>query len=136
MTTIAACAIEGVMCSDSGWNDGDTRGEARKVFRVRGDLVGFAGVLPDIQAFLADYRKKKEPPAKLAVVALRLNKAGHIHAWSHGEWCAMQEKQFAIGTGGTAARAAMKHGATAREAVKTAISLDAGSFGPVRTYRI
>lgn len=135
MTTIAACAIEGVMCSDSGWNDGDTRGEARKVFRVRGDLVGFAGVLADIQAWLADYRKRRDPPARLEVCAIRLS-GGQIHTWTRGEWCAMAEKQFAIGTGGVAARAAMKHGASAREAVKTAISLDAGSFGPVRTYRI
>lgn len=136
MTTIAACSAEMVMCSDSGWNDGDTRGEVRKVFRVRGDLVGLSGDVADIQAWLAAYRRRQDPAPRSSVNALRLSTDGQIHTWTLGDWCSMAERQFAIGTGGVAARAAMKHGATVRDAVKTAISLDAGSFGPVRTYRI
>lgn len=135
MTTIAACSVERVMCSDSGWNDGDTRGETRKVFRVRGDLVGFAGDLADIQEWLAAYRKKREPK-RSGISVLRLSASGQIHTWTLGQWCEMSEKQFAIGSGGVAARVAMDMGATCRQSVLKAIKFDAGSFGPVRTYRL
>ncbi len=135
MTTIAACAIEGVMCSDSGWNDGDTRGETRKVFRVRGDLVGFAGDLAEIQAWLAAFRRRQEPK-RSGISVLKLSANGQIHTWALGQWYEMKEKQFAIGTGGVAARVAMDMGATCRQAVLKAIKYDAGSFGPGRTYRV
>lgn len=135
MTTIAASALEGVMCSDSGWNDGDSRGTVRKVFRVRGDLIGLAGVLGDIQEWLRVYRSKKDPSGR-NVTAIRLTPAGHIDTWAGGAWCRMEEKFFAIGTGAMAARGAMMAGASCKQAAMIATKIDAGSFGPVRTYRV
>lgn len=134
MTTIAACSIEGVMCSDSGWTDGTNRGTARKVFKIRGSLLGFAGNLDEIQPWIDDYRRGVEPSGK-HVQALRLE-GGRLTYWVLGGWMNVLETRFAIGTGAQAARGAMAHGATVREAVRTAITLDAGSFGPVRTYRV
>jgi len=135
MTTIAACSIERVMCSDSGWQDGHQRGAARKVHRIRGDLLGMSGNLDEIQAWLIAYRAGEELTGK-HVNAMRLSKDGRIDIWVLGSWFKVEEKFFAIGSGSMAARAAMQHKATVREAVRTAISLDVGSFGPVRTYKV
>ena len=135
MTTIAACSIERVMCSDSGWTDGHQRGTARKVYRVRGDLIGLAGNLDEVQAWLDAYRAGKKLQGK-NVSAMRLGPSGRIDVWTAGSWCRLEERWFAIGSGSQCARSAMEHGATARESVKTAIKYDAGSFGAVRTYRV
>ena len=135
MTTIAADADAGVMCSDSGWSDGDQRGAIRKVHRVRGDLVGLSGDIDASQQWLADHRAKREPSPKLIVTALRLS-GGAIYTWTAGGWCKHDERQLAIGSGAMAARAAMMSGKSCREAVAIATKIDAGSFGPVRSYRV
>lgn len=134
MTTIAACVIEGVMCSDSGWTDGTSRGAAKKIFRIRGELLGFSGNLDEIQPWIEDYRRELDPSGN-NVQALRLS-GGQLSYWILGSWMNVLEPFFAIGSGAMAARAAMDRGATVRESVKTAIKYDAGSFGPVRTYRV
>jgi len=135
MTTIAADAIAGVMCSDSGWNDGDQRGVIRKVHRIRGELIGFAGDLDAIQQWVKSQRSKETPHHKLVVTALKLSD-GALYTWTLGGWCRHDEKQLAIGSGAMAARAAMMAGASCKEAVRIATKIDAGSFGPVRTYRV
>lgn len=122
------------MCSDSGWTDGTSRGAARKVFRIRGELLGFAGNLDEIQPWIDDYKRGVDPSGN-HVQALRLAD-GKLSYWILGGWMTVLETYFAIGSGAMAARAAMKHGATVRESVRTAITFDAGSFGPVRTYRV
>ena len=48
MTTVAASLIEGVMCADSHWTDGDEKGPCRKVWRINGALIGFAGGMRQI----------------------------------------------------------------------------------------
>ena len=45
MTTIAADLKAGLMVSDTQWNDGAEKGQTRKVYRINGELIGFAGDL-------------------------------------------------------------------------------------------
>jgi hypothetical protein len=135
VTTIAADFTERVMCSDSKWTDGNQIGQARKVFTVRGELFGFCGTLSDIDPWLKAWEAERPlPKAKLSV--LRLNEAG-LHTWEGGDnWTRLRETRFAMGTGGKCARGAMAAGASCREAVRIATTIDADSGGPVRQYKL
>lgn len=134
MTTIAADSKAGVMCSDSFWFAGDECGQSRKIWRVRGELIGLAGDLDLCAVWLDAYRKGK--PLKANVAAIRLGSKG-IDCWDLvNGWIHAHQYQFAIGTGGKAARAAMAAGASCAAAVKIVVSIDATSGGPVRSYRL
>lgn len=137
MTTIVADARAGIMAADSDWTDGDACGVTRKVFRIRGALVGFAGTLRDIETVRAWFRSgfKGEPP-DTDVSALILRRSG-ISVWNsvNGE-LPEGHHQFAIGTGAMCARGAMAAGATCAQAVRIAIRIDANSSGRVRVYKL
>jgi ATP-dependent protease HslVU (ClpYQ) peptidase subunit len=136
MTTIAADRKAGVMASDSQWSDGTSCGPCRKVFRVRGELIGMAGELKDCQPWLQAYRRGKDlSQLTTSVNALRLGPAG-LHAWDSADGWLPVGHQYAIGSGGVAARAAMATKATVAVAVRIACTIDANSGGRVRTYRL
>lgn len=137
MTTIAADVKAGVMAADSDWTDGDARGVIRKVFRIRGALIGFAGTLRDIESVKAWFRDGFGGAVPdTDVTALILRPTG-ISVWTaldgeHSEG----SSQFAIGTGAMCARGAMLAGATCAQAVRIAIRIDATSSGRVRVYKL
>ena len=134
MTTIAACLVSGVMAADSTWSDGTEMGLARKVWRVRHELIGLSGDLCAFEAWIHAYKTGAKP--KGAVHALRLAKAG-LSVWTCADgWTPIRERQWAIGSGAGYAAGAMAFGATPAKAVRFAISRDAGSGGRVRTYRL
>jgi hypothetical protein len=134
VTTIVADAVAGVLCSDSYWFDGNECGECSKIHRVRHELIGLAGDLTACRQWLAAY-KKDETLKRFSVVAIRLGKKG-VSVWNNSdEWHEVQ-KRFAIGSGGVAARGALATGATAQQAVRAAITIDANSGGRVRTRRL
>jgi hypothetical protein len=140
VTTIAADARVGLMCSDSTWSDGDECGPCRKVYRVRGGLVGFAGGLSEIRSWLAAYRKGDVPPGLISdfdeVTVLRLDGQG-LSTWDNSNgWTPLEERRYAIGSGGKCARGALAAGADCRSAVQIAVSIDAGTKGAVRAYRL
>jgi hypothetical protein len=132
MTTIAASIAEGVMCSDSMWFNGDECGPIKKVFRVKGDLIGLAGDLVTINKWLEAYRKGS--PLKGDVTALRLSSTG-LSTWTSPDKWTDAGRAFAIGSGGKAARAAMAAGATCRQAIRIVCDIDAGTGGPARQYK-
>lgn len=135
MTTVAADAREGVMCSDSFWFDEDQCGIVKKVWRIRGGLVGVAGNLDESKVWLDALRANKTLPKKDLTV-LRLTPSG-IECWTAVDgWHRIDQRQFAIGTGGKAARAAMAAGATCRQAVRIVCDIDANTGGRVRSYRL
>jgi ATP-dependent protease HslVU (ClpYQ) peptidase subunit len=134
VTTIVADAKAGTMCADSQWTDGEERGPVRKVHRIKGGLVGLAGDLDGILAWLKAY-KSGEPFPKCNATALRLDADG-IHTWTALEGWLPMPSPWAIGTGGKLARAAMMAGANAQQAVRISIQIDASSNGTVRTYRL
>ncbi len=135
MTTIAADLKTGTMVSDTQWNDGAEKGSTRKVYRINGELIGFAGDWALITKAIAWFKQgKKGPPPKGEISALVLN--GRIQTWEPENGFMDQGNQFAIGTGGAAARAAMMAGSDVRTAVRIACKIDAMSGGPVRAYRL
>jgi hypothetical protein len=134
MTTIVADAVAGVMCSDSYWFDGAECGECQKIYRIRFELLGLAGDMKTCKAWLDAY-KKDESLKRFDVTVLRLSMKG-VSVWNNSdEWHDVQ-RRFAIGSGGVAARGALAVGATAQQAVKAAITIDANSGGRVRTRRL
>jgi ATP-dependent protease HslVU (ClpYQ) peptidase subunit len=135
VTTIAADLQSGTMASDSQWSDGAEKGTTRKVYRINGALIGFAGDWDLIAKALIWFRKGKEGPCPRGEIsALILN--GKLTTWEPENGFMDQGRQFAIGTGGAAARAAMMAGVDVRKAVSIACKIDAQSGGPVRTYRV
>lgn len=143
MTTIVADARAGIMASDSLWTDDTVVGEARKVWRIRGDLIGFAGdvaAINDARQWFADGCEGKPPGGN--VTALRLGKGG-IHTWSPDDGELKEAATFfAIGSGGQAARAVLatldKLGSPrdCRLAVRIACTIAAGNGGRVRVYKL
>lgn len=135
MTTIAADSKAGVMCSDSFWFDDVACGFTKKVYRIRGELLGGAGSTKQLDTWFKAYRKN----GKLAgndVLILRLSRAG-ISCWNITDgWHPIEQRQFAIGTGAAAARGAMAAGVSCRHAVRLACDIDANTGGPIRTYRL
>ena len=137
MTTVAASVIERVMCSDTQWTDGDECGPVRKVYRIHGALVGFAGSLASALRWVKAYREGKKLPADDKTLSvMRLDQDG-ISTWTALDgWITTEQATWAIGTGGKAARAAMDAGATCRRAVRIVIDIDANSGGRVSTHRL
>jgi ATP-dependent protease HslVU (ClpYQ) peptidase subunit len=135
VTTIAADLKSRTMACDSQWSDGAEKGTTRKVYRIGGELIGFAGDW-DLILRAKDWFKKgkKGTPPKGEVSALVLN--GKITTWEPENGFMDQGNQFAIGTGGAAARAAMMAGSDVKTAVKIACRIDAMSGGPVRAYKL
>jgi hypothetical protein len=139
MTTIAACLIRRVMVADSQWSDGTQSGGCRKVFRIRGSLIGLCGDLAAGALWRELYAKDELAPGHgdvAEVFALRLSNAG-LFTWNSAEgWLSLAEKRWAIGTGEEYAIGALMAGATPLRAVRIAITHDAGSGGKARTYRL
>lgn len=138
MTTIVASITEGVMCSDSYWFADDECGSIRKVHRVRGALFGFAGGVRDAADWLAAVRKapNDDPPQIDDLTVIRLSAEG-LHTWNSTDgWLPVGEPRYAIGSGGKCARGAMAAGASCKEAVRIAATIDANTGGPVRVYRL
>ena len=136
MTTIVADARTRIMVSDSRWSDGAQAGAARKVYRIRGDLVGFAGglgQLRELRAWFQGGRVGKPPAGDATALILR---GGKIFHWSNtdGE-CEERSPYFAIGTGADAARGALMAGADAVTAVRVAKEIDPGTGGRIRIYK-
>lgn len=126
------------MASDSTWSDGDERGAMRKVWRRHSSLIGLAGSVAQIQSWLDEDRAGvlRHGQRHLEhVIALRMTASGLSMWTNHDGWLDMPS-QWAIGTGGKAARAAMACGVGVRRAVKIAIEIDAGSHGSTRSYKL
>lgn len=122
------------MASDSQWTDDNEKGICRKVWRIQGALIGFAGDIKTIEQCKVWFRKGKAgPPPRGDVAALILT--DKLISWTPGDGFFEHTPQFAIGTGSQAARAAMMAGANVREAVRIACLIDAQSGGRVRLYQ-
>lgn len=143
MTTIVADARAGIMASDSLWTDDTVIGSVRKVWRVRGDLVGFAGDVGTITQSLAWFRSgfDGDPPEGNAT-ALILRKTG-IYTWTAEDGEVKEDASFfAIGSGGQAARAVLatmerlRVPLDCRLAVRLASTIAAGNGGRVRVYKL
>lgn len=138
MTTIAADATAGIMCSDSYWSNGVEKAPIRKVFRIKGAVVGFAGDLDEIymvREWMRGPMRREDMPNAENVVALVMSHTG-LRVWTAADGFTEVPKRYAIGSGGMAARAALASGVTPSRAVSIARDIDAGTHGKTRTYRL
>lgn len=138
MTTITVDAALGLMCSDSHWTDGVEKAPIRKVFRINGALVGFAGDLTainDVKAYLQAGCKGKLPPQSCNATALVLDASG-VRVWTRADGFTPVPGRYAIGSGGPAARAALEAGASSSKALAIARNIDATTSGRTRVYRL
>jgi len=137
MTTITVDAALGIMCADSHWSDGLEKGPMRKVWRINGALVGFAGALDAIEAtkaYLKDGCNGKPPPQACAS-ALLLD-GTKVCTWTRLDGFTTVPGRYAIGSGGAAARAALEAGASASKALAIARNIDARTSGRTRVYKL
>lgn len=148
MTTIAY--RDGVIAADTrGTDDGYHPGiyRTQKLFVVGdGDIIGTAGDDSTGMVFVDWYGSKKlgrrpKPPERLVTgeadfCCLVLTREGLF--W-YDKWCRpnkIYDDFYAIGSGGSYAMGAMAHGASAEEAVKTAMRWDPNTGGDVVTLRL
>ena len=140
MTTVLACARLGIMVADSSVSDDDRVWAGRKVWRVRGALIGMAGTDSERLAFLAWYRGGMLSPVKLGESsALILSRKGlFVIDANYVEPQRVESGREAIGTGAKAAMCAYEalDFTDPRRAVRIVCKHDAGSRGPVRRYAL
>jgi hypothetical protein len=140
MTTVLADARFGVMVSDSNCADEDRVWlRQRKVFRVKGALVGVAGSVASWRAGLEWLRKGGERPDLGDASMLVLSASGLVVYTPHepaGE--RISGGIEAIGTGAKAAMCTYEAlGWTdPKQAVRIVCKHDANSRGPVRVYHL
>ena len=141
MTTVLADFKVGLMVADTAASDGDRQWPgARKVWRVRGALLGFAGPYEEIEAFLAWWRDGAQGhgPKFAGGYALVMSSAGLVLFAGSTSPMAVESGRDAIGTGGKGAMCAYDAlgWTNPRLAVQIACRYDASSRAPVRSYRL
>lgn len=142
MTTILADYHAGVMVCDSNATDGDRNWVMRKVYRIRGALVGCAGNVPEFEAFLSWYRGGMTGKLKFDAdesTALVLQPDGlFLFDDNLTQLQRVKSGREAAGSGGKAAISAYEalDWQNPQRAVRIACKNDAGSRPPVRTYHL
>ncbi len=143
MTTILADYSRRVMVADSNATDGDRAWQMRKVYRIRGALVGTAGNIDEAAFFRAWYANRDDTIApEFSFANSSALVLDHSGLWLFDEntieLTRVPSGREAIGTGGKGAICAyeaMGWDDPAR-AVRIACKHDSGSRPPVRTYHL
>jgi hypothetical protein len=141
MTTILADWYTGQMAADTAASDGDRQWpNHRKVWRVRGALIGFCGHCEQAEEFSAWYRDGAlgdGPPFKASSALVMTHEGLYLYAGSTKPMRVLSGRD-AIGTGGKAALCAYDalQWQEIRKAVQIACRYDAGSRPPVRLYTL
>ena len=139
MTTIFACADEGVMVADSMTSNGDQWWpDPDKVVRIGDELIGFAGVAAEGDRWLAWYRAGQNGPMPKVsgASALILGPSGLRVLDSNGGYILIARGFMGLGTGGSCATAAFMAGADAEAAVYIACEIDPNSGGDVVVHHL
>lgn len=140
MTTILASVRHGLMCADSNVSDDDRIWTGRKVWRVKGALIGFAGNDADTAAFLPWYRSGMDGSVKFGISsALILDATGlYLFDANYTKPQKLEHGREAIGTGAKAAMCAFEAlgWEDPKRAVRIVCKHDNGSRGPVRVYHL
>ncbi|HOX89916.1 MAG TPA: hypothetical protein PLN55_09920 [Burkholderiaceae bacterium] len=142
MTTVLADARLGVMVSDSSASDGTRVWVARKVWRVRGHLLGFAGSMHHFKPIVDWFRfgsTPEEVPNMGDASVLILGPTG-LYLMDHNSKLPqyVESGREAIGAGAQSAIAVHEAlgWADPRRAVRIVCKHDATSRPPVRLYRL
>ena len=137
------------MASDSGLmhNNAISATHAKKIFRIKGHLIGVCGRCADYEEYLYDLKKAKEDPIKYLTEvsevsyncgSLILAPDGIVWRFDGDSGIPYKNSEpFATsGSGSTEAMAAMLAGADPKGAVKIAIAMDPKSNGRVRYVKL
>lgn len=128
------------MVSDTLVSDHDRKWKARKVFRIRRALVGYAGSCSQAEMFFAWFRGgcTGKPPKLDEVSALVLSEDGLWHFERDHIPLPVTSGREAIGTGAKAAMVGYQllNWSDPRRVVRTVCEHDATSRAPVRLYRL
>lgn len=125
------------MAADTRFGDDCDAGNIRKLFRFHGVIYGLAGEVAawdGIKAWLRTGGQNRKPPGDWSILAMAPRRIRTFDTLNG--WIELDEKMYAIGTGGAAARGAMMAGAPVLKAVRYAISIDPNSGGGVRYMRL
>lgn len=138
MTTIFADVKTGVMVCDSKCTDNHTWYPITKVFRVKDELVGYAGDVKACRAWLKWYQsgKKGVRPKTESFEALSLRPDGLYEHCADGLEILIERGFHGVGSGGALAVAAFMAGATPSGAVDIALSIDSGSGGAIHIHEL
>ncbi len=139
MTTIVADARVGLMVSDSKCTGNGSWVPMTKIFRVNGDLFGFAGGVNEREKWLKWHRAgRKGPRPKLeSFEGLLLKQDGTLYELCSDGLEMLIERGFhAVGSGGPAALGAMLSGKHAKEAVEIACLIDPHTAGDVCVFNL
>ena len=120
---------------------------AKKILRIKGCLVGWAGSCAVCQQMINSLVDTKDTPVKYltdnatiindSVTLLILDKAGIIWEYDgRGAPYHLNEKFATIGSGDDIAMAALLAGATVQKAIRIAIQLDVGSGGKMKYFKL
>lgn len=128
------------MVSDSHVSDQDRQWSQRKVKRIRGALVGYAGTVSQSEPFFDWYRSgcEEKPPKMDELSILVLSPDGLLHyAYGPVPVCVAGGRE-AIGSGAKAAMVGyqLMGWQQARKVVSVVCHHDANSRAPVRLYRL
>jgi len=137
MTTIAV--NPDMMAGDTQYSDGGIIGHLKtKIYRINGDILGYAGSEANGVAFMNWYKdQSKDPPDFSDTTIMVLKKDGSIWTWEGCTTPTMLHDHgfYAIGEGAEIAMGAMYAGATPEAAVRIAIRLNPYTGGKVRVLR-
>lgn len=140
MTTVVADANFGLMLCDSRLSsDGAGNSNARKVFRIRGELYGVTGVYVDSMAFISWVKsgKAEDIPSMEHVQAVCISKERKLYMFdSDPRPYVIDDKVYAIGSGSNFALGALAAGASPRDAIRIAARYDPGTGGRIRSYKL
>lgn len=128
------------MVSDSCVSDGDRRYPGRKVWRVKGALIGFAGNEADSFRFLDWYRGGMAGKFHFGESSALILSPGKLEVYdaNYAKPVPVPQGRGAIGTGAKAAMCTWEamRWQDPRKVVRIVCKHDACSLGPVRVYRL
>jgi len=132
MTTVACNKF--TMAADSQFTDGNLVTRGCKIFKVKEDIVAYAGDQQSGIAFIDWLEGGDKPELPLDdFEALVLTKAGKIVYYGHLlKSYVITEPYYAIGSGAHIAVGSIMEGATPDKAVRNACKKDTYSGGPVK----
>lgn len=141
MTAIAY--RNGVMAADTLNTFDDVKLHAPKIIKHKGYLLGAAGTIPSLDALVRWYFQALGKPTRPKMAdgydmnMIVVTPAGCVQHWTHsGQYEAIRNRFWAVGSGAAACMAAMEMGASAPEAVAAAIKWATGCGGRVTVRKL
>jgi hypothetical protein len=140
MSTVLASLRHGVMVSDSAMADGDRRYPCRKIYRIGGALLGFAGEESDFIRFMDWFKSGMLGKVNFGESKVLILSPRRLEMFDANYELPVRitSGRDAIGTGGKAVMCAFEAQGfeNPRRAVSIVCRHDANSWGPVRVYRL